>query len=223
MRRRKYFFRLRFRRAANQNISKRLEDPVSAVLDPWHCGTDPLIRTTNLRIWIRSFHWWLARYQQKNRFFKVTKHLSSRIPVSDQEKVSASTGYGSGSTALYIRQLFVRRLVVIQQNRKYLVFSLKIVVKCKIFACPRYKGQSTSLETLIPGLYKSCSAYLRLLSCSYQKLIRQCRLLKVPWYCSARRIRLQLGSFYRLSLKREARSFFRKNRPSPILWEPLKL
>ncbi len=86
MRRRKYFFRLRFLRAANQIISKRLEDPVSAVLDPWHCGTDPLICTTNLRIRIRSFHRWLARCQQKIGFFKLQNIYLPRYRYPTRKK-----------------------------------------------------------------------------------------------------------------------------------------
>jgi hypothetical protein len=42
-------------------------------------------------------------------------------------------------------------------------------------------------------------------------------------YCPARWIRPKLGSFDRLSLKREAQRFFGKIRRPPILWEPIKV
>ncbi len=42
-------------------------------------------------------------------------------------------------------------------------------------------------------------------------------------HCSARWIRLKLGSCDRSSLKRESQKVFRQIYPSPILWEPFKV
>lgn len=97
-------------------------------------------------------------------FWHMTRQFHMKILQTFLDRlVLENFGWFSSTQSVmvpYLSQWELEKISTLLLQKQFKNCSEEQVFQAVVSYC-RYKGQSTSLETLIPGLYKSCSAYLR--------------------------------------------------------------